>query len=178
MNTQESLQKAEEILKDLAFSFNRPEENRLDAIISADNLKTAVRKLLIEERWGYLSAITGMDNPDYVVDEVTKEKKAEEGKGSLELLYHFCEGAAVTTLRVSLPYEAPQVDSICDLIPAATLYEREAMELLGILFTNTPYTEHLVLPDSWPTGVYPLRKTFRGLETMRKDKKEVGDGTG
>ncbi len=163
MDTQEALQKAEEILKELALSFNRPEENRLDVVIKAEDLKTAVKSLLLENRWGYLSAITGLDNAEYEVDEVTKEKMAIDGKGTLEALYHFAAGAAITTLRVILPYQAPKLDSICDLIPAATFYEREAMELFGIIFMGTPNTDHLILPDSWPEGVYPLRKTFKGL---------------
>lgn len=164
MDTQQELQNAEEILKPLAISFNRPEENRLDAVIKPEDLKAAVRTILIEQRWGYLSAITGLDNPQYEIDEVTKEKIAIEGIGSLELLYHFANGAAIATLRVTLPYNAPQVETICDLVPAATLYEREAMELFGINFAGTPNTDHLILPDSWPEGVYPLRKTFKGLQ--------------
>ncbi|HPD62844.1 MAG TPA: NADH-quinone oxidoreductase subunit C [Anaerolineaceae bacterium] len=163
MNTQEALEKAEAILKDLALSFTCPEENRLDAVIKADDLKKAVEALLVTNRWGYLSALTGLDNPEYEVDEDTREKVAVEGKGSLEVLYHFAAGAAITTLRVSLPYDTAEIDSICDLVPAATLYEREAMELFGICFKGTPSTEHLVLPDCWPNGVYPLRKTFKGL---------------
>lgn len=163
MNTQEALGKAEEILADLVISAAHPEENRLDVVIDPANLKTAVKRLLVDNRWGYLSAITGLDNPEYEVDEVTREKIASEGKGSLEALYHFAAGAAITTLRIALPYDKPEIESICDLVPAATLYEREAMELLGIIFTGTPNTDHLILPDSWPEGVYPLRKTFKGL---------------
>lgn len=164
MNTQEVLEKAEAILKDLAVSFSHPEENRLDAVIKPADLKKAVKTLLLDNRWGYLSAISGLDNPDYDVDEVSREKIAVEGKGSLEVLYHFAAGAAITTLRAALPYDHPEVDTICDLVPAATLYEREAMELFGINFKDTPSTEHLVLPDSWPEGVFPLRKTFKGFQ--------------
>ena len=169
MDTQEALQKAEEILKDLAVSFNRPEENRLDAFIRTEDLKTAAKSLLLENRWGYLSAITGLDNPQYEIDEATKEKVAIEGKGSLEVLYHFAAGAAITTLRVPLPYDDPVVETICDLIPSATFYEREAMELFGIIFKGTPNSDRLILPDSWPEGVYPLRKTFTGLDKKAKE---------
>jgi Ni,Fe-hydrogenase III component G len=74
----------------------------------------------------------------------------------------------VATIRVPLEYKKARVDSICDIIPSATLYEREAAELLGIEFSGTPSTEHLLLPDDWPTGVYPLRKTFTGLSKKQK----------
>ena len=168
METQLSLDKAEIMLKDLAHSFNKPEENRLDTEISAEQLKLAVKRILIEEEWGYLSAITAMDNAEYEIDETTKEKLPLPGKGLLEVLYHFCDAAAVLTLRITLPYDAPQIDSICDLLPSATLYEREAMELMGIEFVGTPDTSRLILPENWPDGVYPLRKTFTGLNENAK----------
>ncbi len=169
MDTQESLARAEKILNDVAVSMNRPEENRLDAVIPVEKLKEVVKTLRFDNHWGYLSAITAMDQPVYQVDETTREKLPVPGSGSLEVLYHFCEGAAVTTLRVVLPYDNPQVDSICDLLPGVSLYEREAMELLGITFTGTPDTSRLILPDSWPEGVYPLRKTFTGLDEKSKN---------
>jgi Ni,Fe-hydrogenase III component G len=70
----------------------------------------------------------------------------------------------VLTLRVTLPYSEAVIDSICDIDMAAQLYEREAAELFGIEFRGAPSTDHLVLPDDWPVGVYPLRKAFTGLK--------------
>jgi Ni,Fe-hydrogenase III component G len=168
MDTEESLKLAESLLKEFTISTNRPETDRLDVVIERKNLKPAVKALLLDNRWGYLSAITGLDNAEYIVDEATKVKTANPNAGSLELLYHFCLGAAVTTLRVSIPYTDATVDSICDLISSVSLYEREAAELFGITFIGTPSTEHLVLPDSWPEGVYPLRKTFTGFDKKAK----------
>ncbi len=168
METEKSLQKAEALLKEFTVSTRQPELNRLDVVIDRQNLKPAVKKLLVENHWGYLSAITGLDNAEYRVDETTREKKIIEGAGSLELLYHFSQGDAIVSLRVSLPYDDPNVDSICDLLSSVTLYEREAAELLGINFIGTASTEHLILPDDWPVGVYPLRKTFNGLEKNAK----------
>ena len=81
----------------------------------------------------------------------------------LEALYHFCQGAAITTLRVSAPYSNPHIPSVCSLIPSATLYERELMELFGFVCDNTTDPTRLVLPDDWPDGVYPLRKSFTGF---------------
>jgi Ni,Fe-hydrogenase III component G len=168
METEQNLQLAESLLKEFALSTNRPESDRLDVVIDRKNLKPAVKVLLVDKRWGYLSAITGLDNAKYEIDEVTKEKKLIPDAGSLELLYHFCFGAAVTTLRVAVPYNDAKVDSICDLISSVSLYEREAAELFGIEFVGTPSTDHLILPDGWPEGVYPLRKSFTGLEKEAK----------
>ena len=168
MDTEKALQLAESRLKEFAVSMNRPEENRLDVVIDRKNLIPAVSALLAEKQWGYLSAITGLDNAAWKVDEATKEKSLDPSGGSLELLYHFCEGAAVATLRVSLPYDDAKVDTVCDLISSVSLYEREAAELFGIEFVGTPNTDRLVLPDSWPEGVYPLRKSFTGFEKNAK----------
>ena len=57
------------------------------------------------------------------------------------------------------------VPTICDIIPSATLYERELMELFGVTVEGTPDPARLVLPDEWPEGVYPLRKSFTGTKT-------------
>lgn len=161
MDIEKTLQEGAGLLSDWVITTNSPESNRLDVTLDAAHLKEAVKKIL-DSRWGYLSAITGLDNQEYITDE-TGSKKINPDHGSLEVLYHFCAGAAVLTLRVTLPYDRPVVDSIYEVCPTSTLYEREAAELFGIEFTGTPVTDHLVLPDDWPAGVYPLRKAFTGL---------------
>lgn len=164
MDTQQLLQTAEELLKEWTIEVTRPEADRVDIYIDGSNIKAAVKALFLDGHWGYLSAITGMDVPEYEVDPQTNEKKANPEKGTLELLYHFCNQAAVATLRVRLPYSKAEIDSICDLISSAALFEREAMEMLGITIKDTPLTSNLILPDDWPAGVYPLRKAFTGFE--------------
>jgi Ni,Fe-hydrogenase III component G len=156
--------KAETLLASFTVSCNRPEANRLDIVIKPADIIPAVKALLVDGHWGYLSAITGLDHPETREDEVTKEKIVIPEKGNLELLYHFALGAAITTLRTEIPYDDPRIDSICGVISSAQLYEREAAELLGVDFIGAPNTDHLVLPDDWPAGVYPLRKSFTGLE--------------
>jgi len=115
-----------------------------------------------------LSAITGLDCAEYTLPEGSTEKVAIPDKGQVEVIYHFCSGPVVTSLRVKVPYENTAIDSICDLIPSASLYERETIELLGIDFVGTISTEKLLLPDNWPAGVYPLRKAFTGLPKTEK----------
>jgi NADH:ubiquinone oxidoreductase subunit C len=167
MTIDDDLKMAESLLEKIAISSTRLEESRVDFVINAADLKTATRTILRVGHWGYLSAITTLDCPEYVVDETTKEKKLDPGKGHLEVLYHFCREAAVVTLRVSLPYADPTIDTICDILSSATLYEREAAELMGITFKGTPNTDRLILAESWPEGVYPLRKAFTGLKDLQ-----------
>lgn len=166
----ELLQSAKEVLQLWIESESTPENNRLDVVIKPNDIKNCVKALVVA-RWGYLSAITAMDRPEYSIDEATKVKVVIPEKGNIEVLYHFCEGPAIVTLRAMLPYAQVRIDSICEIIPSATLYEREAGELLGIDFVGTPTTEHLLLPDNWPANVYPLRKAFTGLEKKKVEEK-------
>ena len=90
-----------------------------------------VSKLLVDGFGFYhLSTITGIDT----------------GSG-IELLYHFWNKTGLT-LRLVLPYETLQVDTLTELIPGAQFYEQEIAEMLGISIiglTGAP----LLLPDDW-----------------------------
>jgi NADH:ubiquinone oxidoreductase subunit C len=167
LTPEELLQAGKEALQSWILSENTPENNRLDVVIQTAEIKNCVRAL-VNAKWGYLSAITALDSPEYTLVEGSNDKVIVPDKGNVELLYHFCNGAAIITMRMKLPYANAAIDSICEVIPSATLYEREASELLGVDFIGTPSTEHLLLPDEWPVNVYPLRKSFTGLEKQNK----------
>lgn len=152
--TEDALQIAEQMLAEWAVRVTRPQENCLNVYLERHNFLAAV-EALYRSGWGYLAAITGVDQPAAAAG-------SAELEGAIEALYHFCRKAAVLTLRVSLPYSDPVIDTVCKLAPSATLYERELMELFGVQINGTPNTQRLVLPDDWPEGVYPLRKAFTG----------------
>jgi Ni,Fe-hydrogenase III component G len=144
--TETLLAQAVQLIGDKAVSQSAPEPNRIDLVVEPQRLLECVTPLA-NSHWGYLSAITGLDyGPE---------------AGRLEVLYHFCNRAAVITLRVSLPREAPVVPSVCGVIPSATLFEREVMEMFGVVCEGTPDPRRLFLPDEWPDGTYPLRKDFK-----------------
>lgn len=129
-----------------SLEIEEPEPNRLDVkLASADDLVSLVTALRVK-RLGYLSAITGLD-PGLEVEQ-------------LEVLYHFCAGAAVITLRVSVPRHMPVVPSLSQIIPSAEVFERELKEMFGVTVSGLPITDYLYLPDDWPDATYPLRKDF------------------
>jgi Ni,Fe-hydrogenase III component G len=64
----------------------------------------------------------------------------------------------VLTLRVPTAREAASVPSVCGLIPSASVFERELVEMFGITVVGTPDNSRLFLADDWPDGIYPLRK--------------------
>jgi hypothetical protein len=59
-NTEQNLKKAEELLTDWNKEASHPEPNRLDVVVTVDDLRPAVTALH-GAKWGYLSAITGLD---------------------------------------------------------------------------------------------------------------------
>ncbi len=145
MDTETNLINAETILQQWTKEKNNPELNRLDVYIDADDLYAA-SAAMYQNHWGYLSAITGMD------------QGPEAGK--MEALYHFCEGAAVTTLRVNVPRDGAALASVYQLYPVASFFERELSEMYGITVSNTPDPSRLFTPDDWPAGLFPGRKDF------------------
>lgn len=150
METIGTFDTVEQMLAPYATEIKRANALNMNVYLPADKLVPAVKSLR-EAQWGYLSAITGLDHPG-------------EPEGSIETLYQFCNRAEIVTLRVSVPYSAAVLPSVCGLIPTATLYEREMIEMFGVTIEGTPNTDKLLLPDDWPDGVYPLRKSFTGLD--------------
>jgi NADH:ubiquinone oxidoreductase subunit C len=171
MDMQQTLLDAERLLRPFTVGAPTHAPGRLDVVVRREDLLAAVRTL-VDARFGYLSAITGLDHPWPKPAKGAKPEPAtppahppapeDPTEDRLEALYHFVNGAAVVTLRVSVPYHDTRVPSICSLIPSATLYERELQEMFGFVVEGTPDPGRLLLPDDWPDGVYPLRKSFKG----------------
>ena len=90
----------------------------------------------------FLSCLSGVDRGD-----------------SLEVVAHI--GYSICVLvKTTIPKDKPEINSITDILPAASLYEREAHDLLGIVFKGHPNLKRVFIPEDWPKGVYPLRKEY------------------
>ena len=85
-----------------------------------------------------------------------------EVRDGIDILYHWCfePQGAVLTLKVLASRPSLEVESIANAVPAANWIEREIHDLLGAKFRNHPDMRRLILDDSWPEGVYPLRRDF------------------
>jgi Ni,Fe-hydrogenase III component G len=83
-------------------------------------------------------------------------------RDGIDVLYHWCiePQGVVVTLKVLAAGPEMTVDSIAPVVPAANWIEREMHDLLGANFRGHPDMRRLILDDSWPEGVYPLRKDF------------------
>jgi len=90
----------------------------------------------------HLSTITGVDRGE-----------------TIDVIYHFIAEGVSLNLRASVDKVTATIDSITPVIPAAILYEREVADLLGVQFAGHPDPRRLILPEDWPEGEYPLRRT-------------------
>jgi Ni,Fe-hydrogenase III component G len=109
--------------------------------ITIKNSTPEIRKALIPllKAGARLSVITALDN----------------GK-DLEMLYHFSVKKEVITIRVEIPKSKPEVISITPEFPAAVLYEREAMDMIGVKVLEHPDPRKLLLPEDMQE--HPLRR--------------------
>ncbi len=82
---------------------------------------------------------------------------------AIEILYHFSFDKLnkIVTVRVFVPKDNCEIESIASLISGANWIEREIAELLGVEFSNHPNPKRLLLADDWPQGNYPLRQEPR-----------------
>lgn len=115
---------------------------RISALVSPDAYKDAVKYVAHDLGLEFLSCLSGVDRGD-----------------SLEVVAHLGFSTHVL-IKTRVPKDNPVIDSITDVLPAASLYEREAHDLLGIVFRGHPNLKRVFLPEDWPEGVYPLRKDY------------------
>jgi len=136
--------KAEQIvqlIKDHIKNAKVTNERRVTAITDKQHYREALLTLKANDIL-HLSTITGVD-------------LGEE----IEVIYHIdCGDGALLNLKLFLPKNAPNLLSVTDIFPGAILYERDLMEMLGVVVENHPDPRRLFLPEDWPEGNYPLRK--------------------
>jgi membrane-bound hydrogenase subunit beta len=134
---------------DLLAASNERADGRLEFVLADRDDLSAVVETLLDLDITHLVTITGVD-----------------GDEQIEVLYHFLqygelndgdlsEGSELT-LRAIVPKEDPTIGTITDQIPAAGLYERELMDMLGVDVEGHPNPEKLLLSDDYDGGP-PLR---------------------
>jgi len=77
-----------------------------------------------------------------------------------EVIYHLFSISRKERIRlkVRLNGEAPAVESVTSVWPAANYFEREVFDLFGVRFTGHPYLRRLLMPEEWEG--HPLRKDY------------------
>jgi len=77
---------------------------------------------------------------------------------NLGVYYHVHTAHSFFTIKAEVPKENPKLKTVVDLHPGALFHELEVTDLVGAVFEGNEFHGHFVLPETWPDGVYPLRK--------------------
>ncbi|MBI2848567.1 MAG: NADH-quinone oxidoreductase subunit C [Chloroflexi bacterium] len=103
----------------------------------------------------FMSCISGVDMREYLL-----------------LVYHFHSLSRNLTLQIKtkLDRTAPEIDSLTSTWPAANWYEREAYDLLGIVFRGHPNLTRILTEEGFEG--FPLRKDF--ALPVENHKEDVG----
>jgi len=155
------MDKEEEIRQGLIKNFNVPEEKawvpkqrRVFVEVNIEDFRKVLEYLMKENNFDTLCTITGLDYGE-----------------SIGMIYHLTrQDGIVVNLKTSVPRENPVIQSIISYFPAAELYEREVVDLLGAKVEGLPDGSRYPLPDGWPEGQYPLRKDWKSETSQKEDE--------
>ena len=136
-----------------------PETSDMPAFqVTAGKVKEVLRFLKTEAspRFQRLDDLTG-------VDESARRERRNYPDYTLSYQLLSFEPASRVRLKVDLHGQEPAIESITDLWPSASWYEREVFDMFGIRFAGHPRLRRLLMPYDWEG--HPLRKTYPGRAT-------------
>ena len=115
------------------------------ARVDREDLHSVCRKLKDGLGFDHLTMISAVDYED-----------------RYEVVYHITsyETRLLLELITATPKDDPSVDSVSSIWGGANWQEREAYDLMGIVFRSHPKLERILLPKD--VVYHPLRKDFRG----------------
>ena len=118
------------------------------AKVAREKLRDVAARLKADPEVGYetLNWVAGVDR-----------------RTALESVYHVYSWKTNTwiELHVTVPRAKAEVDTVCDIWPAADWHEREAWDMVGIRYVGHPDLRRILLKDDF-VG-HPLRKDYVDL---------------
>lgn len=95
---------------------------------------------------------------DQLIDVVGVDRFTKNNR--FEVIYNLWSNKqkARIFLRVHLDSKKPEIESLCSVWPSANWLEREAYDMLGIIFLNHPDLRRIYMMDEFQ--YYPLRKDY------------------
>jgi Ni,Fe-hydrogenase III large subunit/Ni,Fe-hydrogenase III component G len=124
---------------------NLPDDRHLFVFVEPSVLKAVCKYIFRDLDARYITSI-GVDDRPF--------------SGTFLVAHNFAfdKDHLLSSLLVRVPSDNPKIDSITDVVPAASWAEREMRDMVGIEPVGHSYPKRLVLPDGWPDGLHPLRK--------------------
>ena len=89
------------------------------------------------------------------------------GNGKLGVVYNLSsmKWSHKFALKVDVTVENPHLQSVESVWKTANWHEREAYDMVGVIFDGHPDLRRILLPDDWEG--YPLRKNYKVPEYYR-----------
>ena len=100
------------------------------------------------------------DDPEMDFDFCSCVSGVDYNDGNLGAVYHLNSMTKkhAIVIKAIVPKEQPNVRSTADVWGGAIWHEREAYDMVGIIFDGHPDLRRILLPDDYPG--HPLRKDF------------------
>ena len=122
-------------------------EEQVTMTIRADSVPDVVQ-FLYYRRGGWLSVVVGNDerpiNGNFALYYVLSMEEVDR---------------CICVIRSEISPEAGAFPSVAARVPACVWGEREVRDMFGLTPIGLPDERRLVLPDDWPEGLYPLRRS-------------------
>jgi len=123
---------------------------RVKATVPPDKIKAVAVYIRDTLGFDHLNVVGGTDYIQQKEFEVTYFVGSISTPGQQDLVIQLAE-------RVDR--DSPKVPSLTDVWAAAEYHEREAFEMLGLVFEGHPDLRRLLLPEDW-NDIPPLRKDY------------------
>jgi NADH-quinone oxidoreductase subunit C len=117
-------------------------KRRVFVTVPVEIYKEVIRYLVEELGFSHVQTITGLDAGNFI-----------------EIMPHLGRGITVT-VKTRIEKDRPVLSTITDIVPGASVHEREVHDLLGVIFEGHPNLTRIIVPEEWPKNVYPLRKDY------------------
>jgi NADH-quinone oxidoreductase subunit C len=135
-------------------SFETP-YNFLTIHLKAENIVSLIRFLYNNEKFQYLTTLCGIHYPELKSIAVMYQ------------LHNLVENKRIR-LKIFLPEEKPEVETLTTVFPAANWMERETYDFFGVTFRDHPNLKRILNVEDMI--MFPMRKEFPLEDQTREDK--------
>ena len=138
----------------------------LQKIDSSISLIEDTECLLVDaSKWSDLS-LELKSNIDFDFDFLMCITSYDLGSGKLGLAYNFYSNKIKHSIEIKIEFESTiEIPSVSAIWRTADWHEREAYDMMGIIFSGHPNMKRILLSDDWEG--YPLRKDYKEPDYYR-----------